>query len=104
MNSRNCFLERFFNFFSRTTASEQVAFSVYHSNVHGVYGLVDFSRPAALNYFMKSTFFSIFAPPNTGKVAQMAKLVDALCSGRSVRKDVLVRIQFWAPNWNGPQK
>ena len=26
----------------------------------------------------------------------MAKLVDALCSGRSVRKDVLVRIQFWA--------
>ena len=23
----------------------------------------------------------------------MAKLVDALCSGRSVRKDVLVRIQ-----------
>ena len=29
--------------------------------------------------------------------AQMAKLVDALCSGRSVRKDVLVRIQFWAP-------
>lgn len=28
--------------------------------------------------------------------AQMAKLVDALCSGRSVRKDVLVRIQFWA--------
>ena len=29
--------------------------------------------------------------------AQMAKLVDALCSGRSVRKDVLVRIQSWAP-------
>jgi hypothetical protein len=29
-------------------------------------------------------------------IAQMAKLVDALCSGRSVRKDVLVRIQFWA--------
>ena len=28
--------------------------------------------------------------------AQVAKLVDALCSGRSVRKDVLVRIQFWA--------
>jgi hypothetical protein len=23
-------------------------------------------------------------------------LVDALCSGRSVRKDVLVRIQSWA--------
>jgi hypothetical protein len=29
-------------------------------------------------------------------LAQVAKLVDALCSGRSVRKDVLVRIQFWA--------
>ncbi len=29
--------------------------------------------------------------------AQVAKLVDALCSGRSVRKDVLVRIQSWAP-------
>jgi hypothetical protein len=26
----------------------------------------------------------------------VAKLVDALCSGRSVRKDVLVRIQSWA--------
>lgn len=25
--------------------------------------------------------------------ARVAKLVDALCSGRSVRKDVLVRIQ-----------
>ena len=31
------------------------------------------------------------------KTAQVAKLVDALCSGRSVRKDVLVRIQSWAP-------
>ena len=28
--------------------------------------------------------------------ARVAKLVDALCSGRSVRKDVLVRIQSWA--------
>lgn len=28
----------------------------------------------------------------------MAKLVDALCSGRSARKGVLVRIQFWAQN------
>jgi hypothetical protein len=26
-------------------------------------------------------------------------LVDALCSGRSVRKDVLVRIQSWALNF-----
>jgi putative endonuclease len=40
--------------------------------------------------------FSIFAPPNTGRVAQMAKLVDALCSGRSAGNGVLVRIQFWA--------
>lgn len=36
----------------------------------------------------------------------MAKLVDALCSGRSARKGVLVRIQFWAQtpfqqNWKG---
>ena len=30
------------------------------------------------------------------EIAQMAKLVDALPSGGSVRKDVLVRIQFWA--------
>lgn len=28
----------------------------------------------------------------------MAKLVDALCSGRSAGNGVLVRIQFWAPN------
>ncbi len=28
--------------------------------------------------------------------AQVAKLVDALCSGRSVRKDVMVRIHSWA--------
>ena len=53
--------------------------------------------------------FYIFAPLNrsctlpstpnpqlTTKSAQVAKLVDALCSGRSVRKDVLVRIQSWA--------
>jgi hypothetical protein len=36
----------------------------------------------------------IFAAPE--RDAQVAKLVDALCSGRSVRKDVLVRIQSWA--------
>ena len=29
----------------------------------------------------------------------MAKLVDALPSGGSVRKDVQVRILFWAPNY-----
>ena len=40
-------------------------------------------------------YSSIFAALN----AQVAKLVDALCSGRSVRKDVLVRIQFWALKW-----
>ena len=30
------------------------------------------------------------------KIAQMAKLVDALPSGGSIRKDVQVRILFWA--------
>ena len=40
----------------------------------------------------KSVKRFIFAALN----AQVAKLVDALCSGRSVRKDVLVRIQSWA--------
>ena len=29
--------------------------------------------------------------------AQMAELVDALASGASVRKDVEVRVLFWAP-------
>ena len=29
-------------------------------------------------------------------LARVAKLVDALCSGRSVRKDVMVRIHSWA--------
>jgi hypothetical protein len=38
----------------------------------------------------------IFAAPNTKANAQVAKLVDALCSGRSARKGVLVRIQSWA--------
>ena len=31
--------------------------------------------------------------------AQMAELVDALVSGTSVRKDVEVRVFFWAPNF-----
>jgi hypothetical protein len=30
--------------------------------------------------------------------ARVAKLVDALCSGRSIRKVVLVRIQSRAPS------
>ena len=33
--------------------------------------------------------------------AQMAELVDALVSGSSVRKDVEVRVFFWAPNFEG---
>lgn len=33
--------------------------------------------------------------------AQMAELVDALASGASVRKDVEVRVLFWAPNLLG---
>ena len=33
--------------------------------------------------------------------AQMAELVDALVSGTSVRKDVEVRVFFWAPNFEG---
>ena len=42
-----------------------------------------------------SNSITIFAPPERGiqDNARVAKLVDALCSGRSVRKDVLVRIQ-----------
>ena len=52
-------------------------------------------------YFFQKNVFKIWS----GKllflylhtwIAQVAKLVDALCSGRSVRKDVLVRIQSWA--------
>ncbi len=35
-------------------------------------------------------------PQTTNLFAQMAKLVDALPSGGSVRKDVQVRILFWA--------
>ena len=34
------------------------------------------------------------------KIAQMAKLVDALPSGGSIRKDVQVRILFWARTTN----
>ena len=30
--------------------------------------------------------------------AQMAELVDALASGASIRKDVEVRVLFWAPD------
>jgi hypothetical protein len=41
-------------------------------------------------------YSTTFAFLKKSKDAQVAKLVDALCSGRSVRKDVLVRIQSWA--------
>lgn len=33
----------------------------------------------------------------TSRRAQMAELVDALASGASIRKDVEVRVLFWAP-------
>ncbi|MEY2648465.1 MAG: hypothetical protein RL282_1178, partial [Bacteroidota bacterium] len=36
--------------------------------------------------------FELYLP----STAQVAKLVDALCSGRSVGNHVLVRIQSWA--------
>ena len=39
---------------------------------------------------------SIFAAEILEKTAQMAELVDALVSGTSVRKDVQVRVLFWA--------
>lgn len=48
-------------------------------------------------HFIISVFPFTFAALN----AQVAKLVDALCSGRSVRKDVLVRIQSWALHKSG---
>lgn len=37
----------------------------------------------------------VYLQPRT-RIAQVAKLVDALCSGRSVGNHVLVRIQSWA--------
>ncbi len=45
--------------------------------------------------------FSIFAPAVNKaavllRIAQMAKLVDALVSGTSVSNDVQVRVLFWA--------
>ncbi len=52
--------------------------------------------------FADSKYLFTFALPETQiKTAQVAKLVDALCSGRSVRKDVLVRIQSWAQEAEG---
>jgi hypothetical protein len=53
--------------------------------------------PKNLNKNLSISIFSLPSHPLTRKTdAQMAKLVDALCSGRSARKGVLVRIQFWA--------
>ena len=52
-------------------------------------------------YLMEADFPADFGCRNlffTATPAQVAKLVDALCSGRSVRKDVMVRIHSWALN------
>jgi hypothetical protein len=46
--------------------------------------------------FLHKVNYHLLYLPSQFIVAQMAKLVDALPSGGSVRKDVLVRIQFWA--------
>ena len=35
-------------------------------------------------------------------IAQMAEVVDALVSGTSIRKDVQVRVLFWALATTGP--
>src|SRR5450432_3388584 len=48
-----------------------------------------------LQSIFKLSYFHIFK-----LTARVAKLVDALCSGRSVRKDVLVRIQSRAQKLN----
>ena len=46
---------------------------------------------------MQECYFPLYLHPlNKEPDAQVAKLVDALCSGRSARKGVLVRIQSWA--------
>ncbi len=51
--------------------------------------------PARLSYRAAS----YLQPGNTpgSASAQMAELVDALASGASIRKDVEVRVLFWAP-------
>ena len=56
------------------------------------------SRPSARlkEKYLKSGVGKAFLKGLIWFIAQVAKLVDALCSGRSVRKDVLVRIQSWA--------
>jgi hypothetical protein len=46
--------------------------------------------------FAKTNFPLYLHSLNKISNAQVAKLVDALCSGRSARKGVLVRIQSWA--------
>ncbi len=53
----------------------------------------------SLKFQRKFSFRTLYLQPDLKMQtndAQVAKLVDALCSGRSVRKDVLVRIQSWA--------
>ena len=54
---------------------------------------------AGVTVWVNFNFSSVYLLPIFAALkqdAQVAKLVDALCSGRSVRKDVLVRIQSWA--------
>ncbi len=48
------------------------------------------------NTFIQTYFFPIFATVSENMDAQVAELVDALVSGTSVRKDVQVRVLFWA--------
>ncbi len=48
------------------------------------------------NKFIQTYFFPIFATVSENMDAQVAELVDALVSGTSVRKDVQVRVLFWA--------
>jgi hypothetical protein len=50
-------------------------------------------------FFTLHFSFYICCPANMlGQAARVAKLVDALSSGGSIRKDVLVRIQSRAPS------
>ena len=62
--------------------------------------LMFFHTCISSRFLLKKGFAYLIASPIfaalTHSPAQVAKLVDALCSGRSVRKDVLVRIQSWA--------
>jgi hypothetical protein len=60
-----------------------------------VFQVMRLSYKKLQQYSNRNSFEIIFA---SLLYARVAKLVDALCSGRSVRKDVLVRIQSRALN------